>query len=515
MVEDPNVERERPHQFRRKLNNFNSNPGDYNVCVTEDNSVSCRTFITHEIEGDESVTTGSVSGSWTGRMRAIQAAEDEAVQREVLKANNKQSKCLYNQNIVNIKNETRTRNSNVSSKDNLSSDILLSSSWSSRGFIHEGAYELKNIARNDPPIAAALSVSSAAVVGAMVMGPIGLLVGAASVGVAAGFMQIPEERIKYFSKRAVHIMQRVCLSIEDTNEVFYDKCGDKSYKYDSDDVTSGFEKRTVGSVSGHISHLDTDIEYSSITQSHQQRLSGDETKKNHRHGLYSLTSHSLISPGQNNLSLTKSLGYRAVACRRRVKIIPVGKIHSLHPSLQPRSWLDVMASMFSTREEKNEAMEEILILSKDKNNARMFIEEGIIDSLLYIIRMFFKSYVTKEINMTNGIKTLISSNVNPRLFHAKLASNCCIALGKAHCALVHTEGDLLLMSSYYHGTVPVSRQLAQMLHEVPYNVPTFSDNGRSESFKLAEISLQGAEDLAKCIFELAEGRISTYNQYFD
>merc|ERR1712048_528595 len=116
--------------------------------------------------------------------------------------------------------------------------------------------------------------------------------------------------------------------------------------------------------------------------------------------------------------------------------------------------------------------------------------------------------------MTNGIKTFLPTNIDPRLFHAKLASNCCVALGKSHCSLVHTEGDLLLMSSYYHGIVPVSRQLAQMLHEVPYNVPISSEIDRSESFKSAEISFQGAEDLAKCIFELAEGRVSTYNQCF-
>lgn len=28
-------------------------------------------------------------------------------------------------------------------------------------------------------------------------------------------------------------------------------------------------------------------------------------------------------------------------------------------------------------------------------------------------------------------------------FHARLAANCCVALGKAHCAAVHTEGDLV------------------------------------------------------------------------
>ena len=42
------------------------------------------------------------------------------------------------------------------------------------------------------------------------------------------------------------------------------------------------------------------------------------------------------------------------------------QIHSLEPSLQPRAWIDVMASANTTRDEKNEGMEEILILAKDK-----------------------------------------------------------------------------------------------------------------------------------------------------
>lgn len=53
------------------------------------------------------------------------------------------------------------------------------------------------------------------------------------------------------------------------------------------------------------------------------------------------------------------------------RIVPLDQIHSLEPSLQPRAWLDVMASANTTREEKNEGMEEILILAKDK--VRVFV----------------------------------------------------------------------------------------------------------------------------------------------
>lgn len=224
-----------------------------------------------------------------------------------------------------------------------------------------------------------------------------------------------------------------------------------------------------------------------------------------------------IMPISQKKSITRKISsYRKIAaCRKKVKIIPVGKIHSLDPSMQPRAWLDVMASLWTTRDEKNEAMEEILILSKDKHHARMLLEEGVMDSLLYIIRIYFQSILYKKFNHSPNTGNFTippeSLMVDPSFIHAKLASNCCIALGKAHCALVHTDGDLVLMSSYNHGTVPITRQLAQMLHEVPYNVPMSTsendNNITSETFTLKEISLQHAEDLANSIANLAEGRI--------
>ena len=64
-----------------------------------------------------------------------------------------------------------------------------------------------------------------------------------------------------------------------------------------------------------------------------------------------------------------------VCCLRpQHHIIPVHQIHSLDPSLQPKAWLDVMSNQFTSSDEKNEAMEEILILVKDLNHSRMFLK---------------------------------------------------------------------------------------------------------------------------------------------
>lgn len=139
-------------------------------------------------------------------------------------------------------------------------------------------------------------------------------------------------------------------------------------------------------------------------------------------------------------------------------------------------------------------------------------------------------------------------------FHARLAANCCVALGKAHCAAVHTEGDLvcynvcvlelvvgfaqsytllnvvllfcpficlqLLMSAYSRGSVPVERQLAQMLFEVPHHMKvinpslTIGNSGATNDnmydhaeFTLTELSMQQAEDLASSIKSLDDGNI--------
>ena len=164
--------------------------------------------------------------------------------------------------------------------------------------------------------------------------------------------------------------------------------------------------------------------------------------------------------------------------------MPLSQIHSLRPSLQPRAWLDVMASAHTTRDDKNEAMQEILILAKDKEISRWFLEEGILDSLMFILSNYFRNYSSflrgeTPTMMTEGEKEepFKSYKVGGNAFyHAKLAANCCVALGKAHCAAVHTEGDLLLMSAYSRGSVPVERQLAQMLFEVPHHMKVMSTN---------------------------------------
>ena len=190
----------------------------------------------------------------------------------------------------------------------------------------------------------------------------------------------------------------------------------------------------------------------------------------------------------------------------------MAQIHALNPADQPRAWLDVLASADTVHDEKIEAMEEIMILAKDKQRARIFVEEGILDSIMWLLGRYFekkKSIAAAEAAGTSGWAHPEISKEEKEA--AKLAATCCLTLGKAYCAAIHTEGDLLLMSLYERGTVPEERQLAQMLSEVPHHVrvtktddPTVVNPGK-EVFALHQMSLPQAEELSRSIMELVEG----------
>jgi hypothetical protein len=181
-------------------------------------------------------------------------------------------------------------------------------------------------------------------------------------------------------------------------------------------------------------------------------------------------------------------------------------IYTLNPEDQPRAWLDVLASAEATHDEKSEALEEIVILAKDKSRARTLVEEGILDSLLWTLGRHFEKLHGPE----DGSQVWTHPEISPEDSRiAKLSANCCLQLGKAYCAAMHTDGDLMLMSLYERGTVPEERQLAQMLHEVPYHTrvtktkdPTIVDP-EAEVFAVVQMPLPQAEEFAKSVKALA------------
>lgn len=190
------------------------------------------------------------------------------------------------------------------------------------------------------------------------------------------------------------------------------------------------------------------------------------------------------------------------------KLIPIAQIHALDPSAQPRAWLDIIANAETSHDEKIEATEEIQILAKDKQKSRIFVDEGILDCLLWTIGRYFEKK-KKGPGSENWAHPQITCE---EASAAKLAATCCLTLGKSYCAAIHTEGDLLLMSLYDRGTVPEERQLAQMLLEVPHHArstktedPTIVTPGK-EVFTLKQMTLPQAEELAAAIAALAAGQ---------
>lgn len=186
--------------------------------------------------------------------------------------------------------------------------------------------------------------------------------------------------------------------------------------------------------------------------------------------------------------------------------MPIHQIHALDPAMQPRAWLDILASVDTSHDEKMEAMEEIIILAKDKQRARIFVEEGILDCLLWTLGRYFER---KNYDPLGPVKWMNANISRDEEHAAKRAAVCCLTLGKSYCAAIHTEGDLLLMSLYERGTVPEDRQLAQMLFEVPHHVratvvedPTIIT--KQEVFALKHMTLPQAEELSTRIKTLAE-----------
>lgn len=165
-------------------------------------------------------------------------------------------------------------------------------------------------------------------------------------------------------------------------------------------------------------------------------------------------------------------------------ITPVTQIHSLPPKNQPKAWLDIMSSNYSTSSDRIEAMEEIKILTKDKLNAKMFLDEGILDSLMYILDCYWHHYPP---NLHPAL-ALSSLDDQGHFTSARLACSCIVGLAKVHClstgpsSLLHSpptphggsgvardgKQQPQPFADYRNGIIPLERQIAQLLIEVPH-----------------------------------------------
>jgi hypothetical protein len=125
------------------------------------------------------------------------------------------------------------------------------------------------------------------------------------------------------------------------------------------------------------------------------------------------------------------------------------------------------------------------------------LKEGILDSLLFIIRTFSETYASSSADAS------FNSRQNPYFYQALLASNCCIALAKAHAAAILANVEL------YSGNVPIARQCAVMLMETPHFIAVETDDGTEPGymFKVSNIALIEAEDFGRMIVSLSQGEM--------
>jgi len=86
-----------------------------------------------------------------------------------------------------------------------------------------------------------------------------------------------------------------------------------------------------------------------------------------------------------------------------------------------------------------------------------------------------------------------------------LASNCCIALAKAHAAAILANGDV------YSGNVPLARQCSVMLMETPHFVAVKAEEGTESGymFKVSNLALKEAEDIGRMIVSLSQGEMGS------
>lgn len=359
-----------------------------------------------------------------------------------------------------------------------------------------------------PVMKTTCGVVGAATLGCIVIGPVGMLLGAAAVGIGVGVMQIPEEQRSNMADKATDTLKKVEEQAYAASESLSNSCA-TTYK------DSGISEHIPAEMSKFCAVSEDDVDAVHSIAQNMKSEDSEAVRVDQGTGpcgggvggdnLPMLKNQDSRKPASPNQS--RSLRNKKVACLRHVKILPVNEIHGMDPAHQPRAWLDVLASADTSNDDKTEAMEEILILAKDKQRARIFLEEGILDALMWILCRFFEKQSRKPTDEWANPEI-----TREELSAARLAARCCVTLGKSHCAAIHTEGDLNLMSKYARGTVPEERQLAQMLHEVPHHTrvtktddPTLVDPSM-EVFALQQLTLDKAEKMAMSVKALADER---------
>mmetsp|Transcript_7933 Transcript_7933/g.11975 ORF Transcript_7933/g.11975 Transcript_7933/m.11975 type:complete len:1052 (+) Transcript_7933:167-3322(+) len=476
------------------------------------NNVRYQNDVSLELPRDddaESYTDSVTNGSWTGRMRARKAMEqtmnsekiDQRIDPRLNGMSSNRNASQHNDDSMTVTDRV------ISTVHTVQEQQKAAMSDAQEGF--------KTFTTEDPKNAAIGLGVAGVLCGAIMFGPLGIVLGAAGVGVGYKFSSMPEDErseVKTKASSAMHKLQESAVAANETiSTSCATACGNPQYEESKSPANETMMRSNVNAFSPPQS-----VMTNQGLVHHDSHPVGMNLKVSNVHLMPKDIVPNKSEQHQTHPSRARQIRRLTPACRRMGRITPVGQIHSLDPALHPRAWLDVMACDWTTRDEKNEAMEEILLLAKDKSHSRMLLDEGILDSLMYILRAFFFNYA--DVQRENGehsipVETYMS---DPNFFHSKLAANCCVAFGKAHCAMVRTSGEEIVAVNA-DGPVPITEQVAKMLYEVPHHMAmkTESEGEIKEVFKITtEMSEDQAEDLASSIVSLSMGKIEIRLQEF-
>lgn len=311
-------------------------------------------------DDDESYTDSVTNGSWTGRMRARKAMEqtmnsekiDQRIDPRLNGMSSNRSASQHNDDSMTVTDRV------FSTVHTVQKQQKAAMSDAQEGF--------KTFTTEDPKNAALGLGVAGLLCGAIIFGPLGIILGAAGMGVGYKVSQMPEDERSDVKSKASSAMHKLQESAVAANETISTSCATAcGNPQDEESKTPANEAMMRSNTTTFSPPQSVMTNHGLVRQNHGSHPVGMNLKVSNVH-LPNETAPNKSEQHQTRPSRARQIRRLTAACRRMGRITPVGQIHSLDHALHPRAWLDVMACDWTTRDEKNEAMEEILLLAKDK-----------------------------------------------------------------------------------------------------------------------------------------------------
>jgi len=391
------------------------------------------------------------------------------------------------------------------------------------------------------PSVTASACALSALAGGVLCGPMGFVLGASAIGLVAGYGQIPAEYrdqlCSIFGKKQLHHLTHVANQTTKTasdifsrawrgTELFSSECSSDTYDeyYNIRRTQTMYGKWNafkicIGGIFNACDQFDED----------DQLVSARLEDLN--------TIFDALNLFCSKHQLRKDVKVDVIRKEKELRITaPLNKIHSLPLNLHAVAWMGIISSNYRSIEEKHEALQEILLLVKDKNYAKKMLDQGILDSFLSILSDFFNKFsawVRRHLRQrcsTNIEKTEQDSRcqINNKDLNGKgiaidsvsilekticelypvalLTTRCCVALGKANCSSIIGTNDTVVKAAHCFPSrvvgisnsrenmefdsiydlvsnisIPSWQKLARLLYEYPHHLRIFQEEEKDNT----------------------------------